>query len=45
VFDWSLERHLLTELYKVRNNAVATYSYVRNQYTGKILSCCCLAPT
>lgn len=40
VFDWSLERHLLTELYKARNNAVATYSYVRNQYTGKILSSC-----
>jgi hypothetical protein len=40
VFDWSLERHLLTELYKARNNAVAIYSYVRNQYTGKILSSC-----
>ncbi len=40
VFDWSLERHLMTELYKARNNAVATYSYVRNQYTGKILSSC-----
>ncbi len=40
IFDWSLERHLLTELYKARNNAVATYSYVRNQYTGKILSSC-----
>jgi hypothetical protein len=40
VFDWSLERHLLTELYKARNNAVATYSYVRNQYTGKFLSSC-----
>jgi hypothetical protein len=40
VFDWSLERHLLTELYKARNNAVATYSYVRNQYTGKVLSSC-----
>ena len=40
VFDWSLERHLLTELYKARNNAVATYSYVRNQYTGKVMSSC-----
>jgi hypothetical protein len=40
VFDWSLERHLMTELYKARNNAVATYTYVRNQYTGKILSSC-----
>lgn len=40
VFDWSLERHLLIELYKARNSAVATYSYVRNQYTGKILSSC-----
>jgi hypothetical protein len=40
VFDWSLERHLMTELYKARNNAVNTYSYVRNQYTGKVLSSC-----
>lgn len=40
VFDWSLERHLMTELYKARNNAVSTYSYIRNQYTGKILSSC-----
>ena len=40
IFDWSLERHLMTELYKARNNAVVTYSYVRNQYTGKILSSC-----
>lgn len=39
-FDWSLERHLLTELYKARNNAVATYSYVRNQFTGKVTSWC-----
>lgn len=39
-FDFSLERHLLTELYKARNNAVATYSYVRNQYTGKVTSWC-----
>lgn len=29
-FDWSLERHIFTEIYKARNNAVITYSYVRN---------------
>lgn len=29
-FDWSLERHVFTEIYKARNNAVITYSYVRN---------------
>jgi len=39
-FEWSLERHLLTELYKARNNSVATYTYVRNQYTGKVMSWC-----
>lgn len=39
-FDWSLERHLLVELYTARNRAVATYTYVRNQFTGKIMSWC-----
>jgi hypothetical protein len=40
VFNWSLERHIVIELYKARNSSVATYTYVRNQYTGKVLSSC-----
>jgi hypothetical protein len=39
-FDWSFERHLMIELYKARNQAVHTYSYVVSQYTGKILASC-----
>ncbi len=39
-FDWSLERHIAIKLYEARNKAVNTYSYVRNQYTGKITSWC-----
>lgn len=35
-FDWSLERHLLIQLYQVRNRAVATYTYVVNPMTGRI---------
>lgn len=38
-FDWSLERHMLIELYKARNNAVVTYSYVRNLNGQVIFSC------
>jgi hypothetical protein len=38
-FDWSLERHILTELYKARNNAVQTYSYVRNLNGQVVFSC------
>jgi len=30
VFDWSLERHLVIELYKVRNQKVATHSVWRS---------------
>jgi hypothetical protein len=40
VFDWSLERHLLIQLYQSRNKAVHTYTYVRNAYTGKVMSWC-----
>lgn len=36
VFDWSLEKHMLTQIYTARNKAVATYSYVQNQYTGRL---------
>jgi hypothetical protein len=39
-FDWSLERHMFTQLYEARNKSVATFSYVRNQYTGKVMSWC-----
>lgn len=35
VFDWSLERHLLTQLYKARNEAVNTHSIVRDM-NGRI---------
>lgn len=38
-FDWSLERHIFTELYKARNNAVQTYSYVRN-LNGQVIFAC-----
>jgi hypothetical protein len=38
-FDWSLERNLLIETYKARNNAVVTYSYVRN-FDGQIVFSC-----
>ncbi|MBU1755221.1 hypothetical protein KKH81_03000 [Patescibacteria group bacterium] len=31
-FDWSLERHLVIELYKVRNQRVATHSVWRSDY-------------
>lgn len=30
LFDWSLERHLLVEIYKARNEAVNTHSIVRD---------------
>lgn len=39
-FPWSLERHLLIQLYQTRNQAVTTYSYVINQYTGRISWSC-----
>lgn len=38
-FDWSLERHIFVELYKARNNAVNTYSYVRN-FNGQVVFTC-----
>lgn len=37
VFDWSLERYLLIQLYEARNNAAATYSYVTEVSLGKII--------
>jgi predicted small secreted protein len=38
-FDWSLERHMMIKLYEARNNAVITYSYVRNLQGQIIFSC------
>lgn len=31
-FDWSLERHLVTELYKLRNRKVSTHAVWRSDY-------------
>lgn len=39
-FDYSLERYEMTELYKARNNAVATWTYRQSEYTGEILFSC-----
>ncbi|HSX39251.1 MAG TPA: hypothetical protein VLI92_01535 [Candidatus Saccharimonadales bacterium] len=39
-FDWSLERHMMTELYVARNNAVATFSLTWDPYRGKISWSC-----
>jgi len=39
VFDWSLERHLLIQLYKARNDAVNTYTKVRN-FNGQVIFEC-----
>lgn len=39
-FDWSLDRHIVIEVYKARQRAVATYSYVRSPFTGKVLFSC-----
>ncbi len=39
-FDWSLERQLMTELYKARNRAVSTFSLTWDPYRGKISWSC-----
>ena len=39
-FDWSLERHMLIQLYAARQKATNTYSVVQSEYTGKILWQC-----
>ena len=39
-FDWSLERHMLIEIYKARQRAVTTFSVVQSEYTGKVLWSC-----
>ncbi len=39
-FDWSLERHMLIQLYSARQRATNTFSVVQSEYTGKILWSC-----
>lgn len=39
-FDWSLERHMLIQLYAARQRATNTFSVVQSEYTGKILWSC-----
>jgi hypothetical protein len=36
-FDWSLERHMLIQLYTARQKATNTFSVVQSEFTGKIL--------
>ncbi len=38
-FDWSLERHLMTQLYRARNERMLTYTYVFNRNGGLLFSC------
>lgn len=37
VFEWSLERHIMIEIYKARNEAASTYSYALNPYDNSIM--------
>ena len=39
-FQFPLERYIIRKLYEARNDAVATYSYVRSPFTGKVLFWC-----
>jgi len=39
-FDWSLERHMLIQIYAARQRATNTYSYVQSEFTGKLLWQC-----
>ena len=39
-FDWSLERHMLIELYAARQRATSTFSVVQSEFTGKIMWSC-----
>lgn len=42
VFNWSLERHLISELYKIRNQKVATHAVWRSDYGIVEGDCPCL---
>lgn len=37
---WSFERHIVTEVYKARNRAISTYTYMIFPYTGQIVEVC-----
>ena len=39
-FNWSLERHMLIQLYAARQQATNTFSVVQSEYTGKVLWSC-----
>ena len=39
-FDWSLERHMLIQLYAARQKATNTFSVVQSEFTGKVLWSC-----
>lgn len=39
-FEWSLERHLMIQLYRARNQRVTTYSYVVSPMTGRVMFSC-----
>jgi hypothetical protein len=39
-FDWSLERHMLIQIYIARQKATNTFSVVQSEYTGKVLWQC-----
>jgi hypothetical protein len=39
-FDWSLERHMLIQLYAARQRATNTFSVVQSEFTGKVLWSC-----
>jgi len=40
VFDYTIERRMMIEIYKARQRSVATYSYVQSEFTGKVLWHC-----
>lgn len=42
LFDWSLERHLVTELYRIRNKKVTTHAVWRSDYGIVEGDCPCL---
>ncbi len=39
-FDWSLERHMMIELYSARQHATTTFSVVQSEFTGHVLWSC-----
>ncbi len=37
---YSFERHIVTEVYKARNDTISTYTYIMLQMTGQIVEIC-----